>query len=274
MRRFLPRPHQIILLIGALAALGTLASGIAPEITEWHDSSRISREVFINIPAPLEVAFYLAVATGLFLVAWLVSLRVQNYERGKPDDRRTNKGNAKRRMRGLPQGRLDAHAAAGSRRRRHALVHLLRVPGPVHRHRPSRDRPPAAGFAEVPARPHLPGVRVHRRPVRPRLPRRHPLGVRPPVRAAALPDPHQDQARAPRHPRDVPRHRGHRLHHRGVPDRRPARGRRAAGGLREVVLRRLGALRRSSKGWTLGGLHDAAPLVVGHPRRSRSSRSW
>src|ERR1700712_1111170 len=98
MRRFLPRPHQVVLLIGVLAALGTLASGIAPEITGWHDDSRVAREVFVNIPAPLEVAFYLAVATGLLIVSWLVSLRVRNYERGQPDDRRTNKGNAKRRM--------------------------------------------------------------------------------------------------------------------------------------------------------------------------------
>jgi Fe-S oxidoreductase len=104
MRRYLPRPHQIVLIIGFLAALGTLASGIAPEITGWHHDSRISREVFVNIPRPLEVAFYLAVATGLFLVSWLVSLRVRNYERGKPDNRRTNKGNAHRRMRDFRKG--------------------------------------------------------------------------------------------------------------------------------------------------------------------------
>ncbi len=104
MRRYLPRPHQIVLLIGFLTALGALASGIAPELTGWHHDSRISREVFINIPRPLEVAFYLTVATGLFLVSWLVSLRVRNYERGKPDNRRTNKGNIHRRMRDFRKG--------------------------------------------------------------------------------------------------------------------------------------------------------------------------
>ena len=104
MRRFLPKPHQVVLIIGALAALGTLASGIAPEITGWHDDSPIAREVFVNIPTSLEVAFYLAVATGLFLVAWLTSLRVRNYERGKPDDRRTTKGNVHRRMRDFRRG--------------------------------------------------------------------------------------------------------------------------------------------------------------------------
>ena len=104
MRRYLPRPHQVVLLIGFLAALGTLASGIAPELTGWHHDARISREVFVNIPRPLEVAFYLAVATGLFIVAWLVSLRVRNYERGKPDNRRTSKGNFERRMRDFRSG--------------------------------------------------------------------------------------------------------------------------------------------------------------------------
>src|SRR6478752_746627 len=104
MRRYLPRPHQLVLIIGFLVALGALASGIAPEITGWHDDSPIAREVFVNIPAPLEVAFYLAVATGLFLVSWLVSLRVRNYERGQPDDRRTTKGNVHRRLRDFRQG--------------------------------------------------------------------------------------------------------------------------------------------------------------------------
>ncbi len=117
LRTLLPKPHQLVLLIGVLAALGTLASGIAPEITHWHEDSPISREVFVNIPAPLEVAFYLAVATGLFVTAWLVSLRVRNYERGKPDNRRTNKTNVHRRMRDFRARRLDAHAPARSRGR-------------------------------------------------------------------------------------------------------------------------------------------------------------
>ncbi len=104
MRRFVPKPHQLVLAIGALAALGTIASGIAPEITGWHDDSSVAREVFINIPAPLEVAFYLAVSTGLFLTAWLTSLRVRNYERGKADNRRTNKTNVHRRMRDFRRG--------------------------------------------------------------------------------------------------------------------------------------------------------------------------
>jgi Fe-S oxidoreductase len=99
-----PKPHQVVLGIGVLAAVGTLASGLAPEVTGWHDDSRIAREVFVNVPAALEVAFYVAVATGLFVTAWLTSLRVRNYERGKPDNRRTNRGNVHRRMRDFRRG--------------------------------------------------------------------------------------------------------------------------------------------------------------------------
>ena len=70
-------------------AVFTLASGVAPALTHWHDASAIRREVFINIPTAVKVAFYAAVATMLLLVGWLASLRVRNYERGGPDDRRT-----------------------------------------------------------------------------------------------------------------------------------------------------------------------------------------
>jgi Fe-S oxidoreductase len=96
----LPKPHQLVLVVGALVAAGTLASGIAPEITGWEErpAPRIAREVFGGVPKPIEAAFYFTVAVMLFLCAWLVSQRVRNYERGAKDDRRTNKSNAKRRM--------------------------------------------------------------------------------------------------------------------------------------------------------------------------------
>ncbi|MEY3361716.1 MAG: hypothetical protein RL531_1435 [Actinomycetota bacterium] len=102
MRR--PKPHQIVLTIGVLAAVGTVASGIAPQITHWHDESPIAREVFVNVPGGLQVAFYIVMAAMLFLTAWLVSLRVRNYERGGPDDRRLKRSNAKRRMRDFRRG--------------------------------------------------------------------------------------------------------------------------------------------------------------------------
>ena len=63
----------------------------------------------------------------LFIVAWLASLRVRNYERGAPDDRRTTKKNAKRRSSDFRAGvwmqTLLRDPAAGD----HALLHLLRL---------------------------------------------------------------------------------------------------------------------------------------------------
>ena len=96
MRR--PKPHQLVLAIGVLAALGTLASGILPRITEWADHSTVSREVFVDVPDPVYWLFYATAATMLIVCAWLVSLRVRNYERGGPDDRRTTRHNVHRRL--------------------------------------------------------------------------------------------------------------------------------------------------------------------------------
>jgi len=96
MRR--PRPHQIVFAIGVGAALFTVASGVLPAITNWHHESPISREAFTNVPTALKIAFYASVSVMLLIVAWLTSLRVRNYERGGPDNRRTNRSNVKRRF--------------------------------------------------------------------------------------------------------------------------------------------------------------------------------
>jgi Fe-S oxidoreductase/nitrate reductase gamma subunit len=100
------RPHRVVFGIGLLVALFTLASGIMPAFTHWGDTSHVRREVFVNVPTAIKVAFYAAVATMLLLVGWLASLRVHNYERGKPDDRRTTRKNAKRRLRDYRAGVL------------------------------------------------------------------------------------------------------------------------------------------------------------------------
>jgi len=98
------KPHQWILVIGVLAAAGAIASGIAPRITEWHDDSPVSREVFVNVPDPVYWLFYGVVTVMLFACAWLIAQRVRNYQRGKPDDRRTNKQNVHRRLRDFRAG--------------------------------------------------------------------------------------------------------------------------------------------------------------------------
>ncbi|HEY1739632.1 MAG TPA: iron-sulfur protein, partial [Acidimicrobiia bacterium] len=92
------KPHNIVLAIGVIAAAGALTSGILPRVTKWEDTSKVQRHLFVNIPDPLYWAFYITIATMLLVTAWLISLRVRNYERGQPDDRRTTKENAKRRF--------------------------------------------------------------------------------------------------------------------------------------------------------------------------------
>jgi Fe-S oxidoreductase/nitrate reductase gamma subunit len=102
MRR--PKSSQLVLAFGVALALFTIASGIVPALTHWGDDSPIQREVFVNVPTALKVAFYAAVATMLLIVAWLTSLRVKNYERGQPDNRRTNRKNVERRLRDFRKG--------------------------------------------------------------------------------------------------------------------------------------------------------------------------
>jgi len=99
-----PKPHQVVIAAGILSAAGALASGIVPRMTEWEDDSPISRHVFGNIPDPLYWAFYATVGVMLVVSGWLISQRVRNYERGQPDDRRTTRKNANRRLEDFRSG--------------------------------------------------------------------------------------------------------------------------------------------------------------------------
>jgi Fe-S oxidoreductase/nitrate reductase gamma subunit len=103
-RRLAVTPKQLVLAVGVLAAIFTIASGVLPRLTGWEEASPISREVFGGIPDPVYWLFYATAATVLMICAWLVSLRVQNYQRGRPDDRRTTKANAHRRLRDFRSG--------------------------------------------------------------------------------------------------------------------------------------------------------------------------
>src|SRR5262245_23028863 len=82
------RPHQVVIGLGVFAGLFTMASGLMPLFTGWHDDSPIAREVFSGVPDPLIVAFYTVTPVLLVYVAYLFSLRVRNWERGTPDNRR------------------------------------------------------------------------------------------------------------------------------------------------------------------------------------------
>jgi Fe-S oxidoreductase/nitrate reductase gamma subunit len=100
----LPRPHQVVFALGIAMFFFVLLSGIMPVITQWHDNSPVQREVFTDLPNAMKVVFYFVVATMLLVVAWLASLRVRNYERGQPDNRRTNRKNVEKRARSYRAG--------------------------------------------------------------------------------------------------------------------------------------------------------------------------
>jgi len=147
-----PKPHQLILAIGAFAAVATLASGVLPTITHWEDDSAVQRPVFINVPSAVKLAFYLVLATMLFLVSWLAAQRIRNYERGKPDDRSTTKTNVKRRLADFRAGvymqTLLRDPAAGLM---HSCIYFGFL-GLFNRDRDPRDQPPAARLDPVLAR--------------------------------------------------------------------------------------------------------------------------
>ena len=92
------KPHHFVIGLGLGIALFTVASGIVPSFTEWHDDSSVQREVFVNIPTALKLTFYTVVPLLLVYGAVMFANRVKNWERGRPDNRRTTLKNAPRRM--------------------------------------------------------------------------------------------------------------------------------------------------------------------------------
>jgi Fe-S oxidoreductase/nitrate reductase gamma subunit len=91
------KPHQLVLAVGVLLAVVFAVSGIVPAVTEWHDDSEVQREVFVNVPTALKVAFYTVMSAMALVVAWLSSIRVRNWERGRPDRRVTTVQNLPKR---------------------------------------------------------------------------------------------------------------------------------------------------------------------------------
>jgi Fe-S oxidoreductase/nitrate reductase gamma subunit len=84
--------------IGLALAVITVASGVIATITQWHDDSPVTREVFGGVPGVLKATFYIVVPLLLIYGAVLFSFRVRNWERGRPDNRSTNAQNVKRRL--------------------------------------------------------------------------------------------------------------------------------------------------------------------------------
>jgi Fe-S oxidoreductase/nitrate reductase gamma subunit len=82
-----PDASQILEGLGILSAIGTFGLGIAGTIPEKPDIE-VGREVFGNIPAALEVVFYVTVAGFIWLAFHLFARRAQGWSLGG-EDRRT-----------------------------------------------------------------------------------------------------------------------------------------------------------------------------------------
>ena len=91
-------PSELALLAGIVLAVITAVSGISGALAQQHGHSEIGRHVFGNIPSAVQAGFYTILPLVFLAGAWLFSLRIRNWERGAPDNRRTTKANAPRRM--------------------------------------------------------------------------------------------------------------------------------------------------------------------------------
>ncbi len=98
------KPHHLVIGLGAGIALFTATSGVVPLITEWHDDSPVQRHVFGNIPSAVKLAFYVVIPLVIVYGAVMFAMRVKNWERGTPDNRRTTPQNAKNRLEDFRRG--------------------------------------------------------------------------------------------------------------------------------------------------------------------------
>ncbi|HSL58680.1 MAG TPA: 4Fe-4S dicluster domain-containing protein, partial [Acidimicrobiales bacterium] len=98
------RPHQLVVALGVGIATFTVLSGVASVVFQFKDDSEVSREVFVNIPSGLKLAFYTAIPVLLVYGAILFSQRVKNWERGAPDRRTTTKKNVGQRLKDFRAG--------------------------------------------------------------------------------------------------------------------------------------------------------------------------
>jgi len=92
------KPHQIVIGLGVLIGMATVASGIAPLLLDHPHPSGPGRVVFDNIPGPIQLVFYTCMPALLIYGAFAFGNRVKNWERGRPDDRRTTRKNFATRM--------------------------------------------------------------------------------------------------------------------------------------------------------------------------------
>ncbi|MCY4068273.1 MAG: heterodisulfide reductase-related iron-sulfur binding cluster [Acidimicrobiaceae bacterium] len=92
------KPHHLVVALGVAVALFTAGSGVVAAVNGFHSDSDITREVFGNVAAPLKIVFYTVVPILLIYGSVLFANRVKNWQRGRPDNRRTTPHNARRRL--------------------------------------------------------------------------------------------------------------------------------------------------------------------------------
>src|SRR3954449_7236436 len=92
------KPSWIPIILGLGVATITVISGMLGAVAPEEDSSKIQSEVFFNIPSAMRALFYAGLPVVFVAIAWLFAQRMQNWERGQPDDRRLSGKNAKRRF--------------------------------------------------------------------------------------------------------------------------------------------------------------------------------
>jgi len=98
------KPHQLALVLFTAIACFTVVSGILPQITGWENENAVHRTVFVNIPGPIQIAFYTVIPVLLVWVAVMFSNRMKNWERGAPAQRKTTSKNAARRLKDFRAG--------------------------------------------------------------------------------------------------------------------------------------------------------------------------
>ncbi|MGB0114844.1 MAG: respiratory nitrate reductase subunit gamma, partial [Ilumatobacteraceae bacterium] len=98
------KPHQLALVLGIAVGLFTIVSGILPQITKWHEDSPVHRVVFVNIPGPIQIAFYTIIPVMIIWGAFMFANRMKNWERGAPSQRHTTPKNAAQRLKDFRAG--------------------------------------------------------------------------------------------------------------------------------------------------------------------------
>jgi Fe-S oxidoreductase/nitrate reductase gamma subunit len=92
------------LVIGVGLAVMTAGLGILAVLAPTEDHSTVRRVEFFNVPSAAKGLFYMVLPLFFVAAGWFFALRVQNWERGQPDRRRTTAGNLRRRLEDLRAG--------------------------------------------------------------------------------------------------------------------------------------------------------------------------